>query len=68
MGTWFKKERPQPEHVCKLPQNEPDVIIGDRWQCDCGLVWEVVKVTSLFDSKRRLNWKNVSEEQTRDDR
>lgn len=59
MGTWFKKPRPKAEHICITPQNEKDVLVGDRWQCDCGQVWEVAKVTSLFDSKKRLNWIKV---------
>lgn len=59
MSTWFKKPRPKEAHTCKVPQNEADVMVGDRWQCDCGQVWEITKFTSLFDSKRRISWKKV---------
>lgn len=61
MGTWYKKPRPVDVHIHTNPPDAKvgDVIIGDRYQCECGQVFEVIVVTPMDIHNNHLTWKRV---------
>jgi len=52
MGEWFKKPRPPVvTHTCEQPSfalRDQDIVAGDRFQCSCGRIFEVTKVTDAY--------------------
>lgn len=38
-GQWIQRD--VDVHRCIKPAYHSSVTVGDRWQCDCGLVWRV---------------------------
>ncbi len=53
MGMWYRSPRTEPTHKCDPPSFVlrdvgDDILPGDRYQCDCGKVWEVTEKKDAY--------------------
>lgn len=61
MGWYYKKENEPPPHYHDFPQYDDanNAVIGDVWQCNCGLLRKVANVAQGTDGNL-IVWENLT--------